>query len=129
MAISSADGFGSGTGYYVMARDQLTRFRAAIDADDTGSELEGIVAQLRETGIEVTAHDAVKTAPRGYPVEHPRIELLRMKGCIAWQEWDVGAWLDTPEPKDRVIAFLDAAEPLRTWLDANVGPSDLPDPQ
>jgi uncharacterized protein (TIGR02453 family) len=123
----SADGFATGTGYYMMAKDQLAKFRAAIDDDTTGRQLERIVARLTDAGIEVTAHDSLKTAPRGYPKDHPRIELLRMKGCIAWREWDVGAWLDTAEPKERVTAFLDAAKPLVKWLDTNVGPTELVD--
>jgi uncharacterized protein (TIGR02453 family) len=123
----SADGFSTGTGYYMMAKDQLAKFRAAIDDEKTGRQLERTVAKLTDAGIEVTAHDSLKTAPRGYPKDHPRIELLRMKGCIAWREWDVGGWLDTAEPKDRVIAFLDAAKPLVKWLDTNVGPTELVD--
>jgi uncharacterized protein (TIGR02453 family) len=121
----SADGFATGTGYYMMAKDQLARFRAAVDADKTGRRLERTVTELTDAGIEVTAHDTLKTAPRGYSADHPRIELLRMKGCIAWRQWDIGAWLDTSEPKDRVVAFLDAAAPLVKWLDTNVGPTEL----
>jgi uncharacterized protein (TIGR02453 family) len=123
----SADGFSTGTGYYMMAKDQLAKFRAAIDDDKTGRQLERAVAMLIDAGIEVTAHDTLKTAPRGYSVDHPRIELLRMKGCIAWRQWDIGAWLDTSEPKDRVVALLDAAKPLVKWLDTNVGPTELVD--
>lgn len=123
----SADGFSVGTGYYMMAKDQLARFRASVDADKTGRQLDRVVTELTEAGIEVTAHETLKTAPRGYSVDHARIELLRMKGCIAWQQWDVGAWLDTSEPKARVVAFLDAAKPLVRWLDSNVGPTELVD--
>ncbi len=120
-----ADQFGVGTGYYMMARDQLATFRAAVADDDEGPKLEKLVQRLRGKGVEVTAHDTLKTAPRGYSKDHPRIELLRMKGCIAWQAWGVGDWLATPEPVDRVRQFLKAAKPLVTWLDANVGPSEL----
>jgi uncharacterized protein (TIGR02453 family) len=123
----SADAFSVGTGYYMMAKDQLARFRAAIDDDTTGRRLERTVAKLSDGGIEVTAHETLKTAPRGYPKDHARIELLRMKGCIAWREWDIGAWLDTSEPKDRVVTFLGAAKPLVKWLDTNVGPTELED--
>jgi uncharacterized protein (TIGR02453 family) len=123
----SADSFSTGTGYYMMAKDQLAKFRAAVDTDETGRQLERTITKLTDAGFEVTAHDTLKTAPRGYSVDHPRIELLRMKGCIAWQQWDVGAWLDTPEPKDRVVALLDAAKPLVKWLDTNVGPTELVD--
>lgn len=121
----SADGFGVGTGYYMMAKDQLAKFRAAIDDDATGRALERTIAKLTKAGIDVNAHDTLKTAPRGYDKDHPRIELLRMKGCIAWQQWDIGGWLDTAEPKERIIAFLKATKPLVAWLDTNVGPTEL----
>lgn len=123
----SADEFGIGTGYYMMAKDQLAKFRSAIDDDKTGRQLERTIAKLADQDIEVTSHDAVKTAPRGYSADHPRIELLRMKGCIAWRQWDIGAWLDTTAPKDRIVEFMGATKPLITWLDRNVGPTELAD--
>jgi uncharacterized protein (TIGR02453 family) len=123
----SADGLSTGTGYYMMAKDQLARFRAAVDEDKTGAQLERTLAKLSGAGIDVTARDSLKTAPRGYDKDHARIELLRMKGCIAWQQWDVGAWLGTSEPKERIVAVLDAAKPLVKWLDTNVGPTELAD--
>ena len=121
----SAEGFGVGNGYYMMAKDQLAKFRAAIDDDTTGTALERTIDKLTKTGVDVSAHDSLKTAPRGYDKDHPRIELLRMKGCIAWQQWDIGAWLDTVEPKHRVVGFLDSVNPLVKWLDTNVGPTEL----
>jgi uncharacterized protein (DUF2461 family) len=68
----------------------------------------------------------LKTAPRGYPKDHPRIELLRHKGLITWREWPAGAWLGTAKAKDRVVEFLRTSAPLHAWLDAHVGPSELP---
>ena len=123
----SADGLSAGTGMYMPATDQLARLREAIADDRTGKKLVGIVDALREAGIEVTAHDVLKTAPRGYPKDHPRIELLRHKGLIAWRQWPVAAWLGTRKAKDRIVEFLHAAGPLNQWLDKNVGPSELPD--
>ncbi len=123
----SADGLFTGTGYYMMAKDQLAKFRSAIDDTKLGSQLERTITKLEDAGIEVTSHDRLKTAPRGYPKDHPRIELLRMKGCIANQSWDVAAWFGTSEPKDRIVEFLDKAKPLVKWLDTNVGPTELED--
>ena len=123
----SADGLAAGSGMYMPAPDQLDRFRAAIANDRTGRKLEGIVDTLRRARIEVTAHDVLKTAPRGYPKDHPRIELLRHKGLIAWRQWPVGAWLGTRKAKDRIVDFLHAAVPLNDWLEKNVGPSELVD--
>ena len=67
----------------------------------------------------------LKKAPRGYPADHPRIELLRYKGIIAWQEWPYEPWLATPQAKDRVLDFLVTSRPLVDWLNTHVGPSQL----
>jgi uncharacterized protein (TIGR02453 family) len=121
----SADGLGAGSGLYMPATDQLERFRQAIADDRTGKQLIALVDELRGAGIEVTAHDVLKTAPRGYPKDHPRIELLRHKGLIAWKQWPVAAWMGTAKAKDRIVGFLRAAGPLNRWLDKHVGPSEF----
>jgi len=123
----SATGLGAGTGMYVMAPDQLDRYRHAVAAERTGGELVAMVKRLAKSGIEVSAHESLKTAPRGYPKDHPRIDLLRQKGLITWKQWPVGAWLGTRKAKDRVVEFLRTSKPVNDWLDANVGESELPD--
>ena len=123
----NAEGLAAGAGMWEMAPDQLERYRKAVDREKTGVQLEGIVAALRETGIDATGHGALKTAPKGYPKDHRRIELLRYKGLIAWKEWPAGAWLGTRKAKDRIVAFFEAAKPLNGWLDAHVGPSISPE--
>ena len=123
----SADGLGAGCGMYQMATDQLERFRSAIDDGKTGAELEGIVSTVRKKGIEVTAHDTLKSAPKGYPKDHPRIELLRLKGLITWRQWPPAAWLGTKKAKDRVVGFLEDSKPLMAWLNKRVGGSTLPE--
>ena len=84
------------------------------------------MAALRRAGVDVAAHDTLKTAPKGYPKDHPRIELLRHKGLIAWKEWPVAAWMGSAKAKQRVVDFLVAAGPLNAWLDRQVGPSAAP---
>lgn len=115
---------GVGAGLYMPSADQLERFRAAVAADHSGTELVRIVAALRRKQIEVGAHETLKTAPRGYPKDHPRVELLRQKGITAWKDWPVGAWLGTAAPRRRILDFVGAVVPLRTWLDSHVGPSE-----
>src|SRR4051794_30206574 len=85
----SSEGLSAGSGYYHLASDQLERFRRAIDDDATGTLISREVADLRRKHIDVAAHDTLKTAPRGFPKDHPRIELLRMKGLVAWKQWPV----------------------------------------
>jgi uncharacterized protein (TIGR02453 family) len=121
-----ARGLGAGAGMWEMAPDQLERYRQAVSEDGSGRRLEGIVGTLRKAGIDATGHAILKTAPKGYPKDHPRIELLRYKGLIAWREWPAGAWLGTRKAKDRVAGFLRSSEPLSGWLEARVGPSTAP---
>jgi uncharacterized protein (TIGR02453 family) len=119
-----ADGLGAGCGMYMMAPDQLDRFRRSVADERKGRELVELVAKIRKRGIDVTAHDVLKTAPKGYPKDHPRIDLLRHKGLITWKQWPVGAWLGTRKAKQRVVDFLHASQPLNQWLEKRVGPSE-----
>jgi uncharacterized protein (TIGR02453 family) len=121
----SADGLFAGGGMYHMMPDQLARFRKAIDADKSGKNLEKVVATVTKSGLDVHAPEELKTAPKGYPKEHPRIELLRMKGLVAARSWEPAAWLRTAGAKKRVVETLRATKPLLTWLEANVGPSTM----
>ncbi|WP_329560873.1 DUF2461 domain-containing protein [Kitasatospora sp. NBC_01266] len=122
----SADGLACGNGMYQLAADQLERYRAAVAEDLTGAELERVIARVAASGPVVSGRDPLKTAPRGYPKEHPRIGLLRNKGLVAWQQWEPADWLGTPEAYRRITTFLRASQPLKDWLDAHVGPSELP---
>ena len=117
----SADGLSVGSGLYMPEPAALARFRAAVDADDTGTELASIVADLHRAGYQTMAHEVLKTAPRGFPKDHPRIELLRHKGLAMMKSWPVGAWLGTRKAKDRVVTALRAAAPLNEWLNRHVG--------
>ena len=121
----SGAGLGAGNGLYMPASDQLERFREAVDAESSGKALVDLVAATRAKGIEVTAHESLKTAPRGYPKDHPRIDLLRLKGLIVWREWPVAPWLHTRKAKARVVDLLRASRPIVGWLDEHVGPSTL----
>lgn len=121
----SSEGLGAGSGYYGLMPDQLARYREAVANDRTGKALARMVEKAMADGIEVSAHDVLKTAPKGYPKDHPRIELLRQKGLIYWKMWPAGPWLGTPKAKDRVVELLRAAKPLLKWLDANVGQSEM----
>lgn len=121
----AASGLFAASGHYQMAPDQLDRFRAAVDHDRHGPELRAIVDALSAAGVAIGpgGEPPLKTAPRGYPKDHPRIELLRWKGAAASREFGTPAWLHTPEAVDRVAAFWRTAAPLNAWLAAHVGPS------
>ena len=117
----SADGLTAGLGYFTMTAAQLERYRRAVNDGAGGAELAGVVERLRAEGLEVGGGQALKGAPRGYPGDHPRIELLRWKGLICWRDWPVAPWLHTAKARDRVVGFLYAGAPLQRWLDLRVG--------
>jgi uncharacterized protein (TIGR02453 family) len=117
----SPDGLMVGAGYYHMPPDQLDRYRRAAADDRTGPELEAAVRALRKAKLDVHGTDPLKSAPKGYPKDHPRIDLLRNKGLVAMKHWPPAAWLATAEAKDRIVDTLRMARPLTDWLDAHVG--------
>ncbi|HEY6278921.1 MAG TPA: DUF2461 domain-containing protein [Streptosporangiaceae bacterium] len=119
----SVEGLAAGQGMYHLEPEQLERYRQAVADDRTGTELTKVIAEVEGHGIEVHGRDALKNAPRGYPADHPRIDLLRYKGLVAWQEWPVGAWLGTAAAAGRITGFLRNARSLSTWLDSHVGSS------
>jgi uncharacterized protein (DUF2461 family) len=102
-----------------MSPEQLSRYREAVVGDRLGSELEEIVAAIEKAGITVHGHGVLKSAPRGYPADHPRIGLLRNKGLTAWQQWPVEPWLETALAKDRIVSFFRTVMPLTSWLNTN----------
>jgi uncharacterized protein (TIGR02453 family) len=124
----STEGLLTGGGCYHPMKDQLARLREAIAEDDTGTELEKIVADLDQAGGRVEAHDKLKTAPRGYSADHPRIDLLRQKGLVGMMDHPPADWLYSAQAKERVAADWRSLGPLNTWLERNVGPSELPMP-
>jgi uncharacterized protein (TIGR02453 family) len=119
----SADGLTAATGYFMMTPDQLQRYRDAVDREADGTELAAEVERLRAAGLEVAGSQSLKTAPRGYRKDHPRLDLLRCKGLICWRHWPVAPWLHTGKARDQVAGVLRTAAPLHHWLDRNVGPA------
>lgn len=112
----SAEGLSVGGGLYMPDAATLRRYRTAVDRDKSGTQLAEIVAALHKAGYQTMAHEVLKTAPRGFDKDHPRIDLLRHKGIAMMKSWPVGAWLGTAKAKDRVIETLRAGVPLNEWL-------------
>jgi len=116
----------AGVGYYSMAKDQLERFRAAVDDEASGSEVAAITAALVRKRYEIGAMDELKTAPRGYAKDHPRVELLRRKGLMASRQFPVATWMHNKKAAAKLRETWAGVQPLCTWLDTHVGPSTLP---
>ncbi len=122
----SATGMYAGAGYYSMASDQLERFRAAVDAEATGTEIVRLVAATEKAGMKAGAMSELKTAPRGVPKDHPRIELLRRKGLMVGRDFAPAKWMQTKAAVGKVRGVWEVAADMCAWLDLHVGPSTLP---
>ena len=118
----SATGLVVGCGYWMMAGDQLDRYRAAVDDDTTGPALVEAVAAVKAAKLDIGG-EALKTAPRGYPRDHPRVELLRHKGLAGIRRFEPAAWLSTRAAARRITDVWRATAPITAWLAAHVGPS------
>jgi uncharacterized protein (TIGR02453 family) len=121
----SSLGLYAGTGYYRMERDQLERYRAAVADDGAGPALAAAAQAVGEAGLEL-AGQGLRTAPRGYARDHPRIELLRHTSVIVGGRLPAGAGIGRDEALGHVAGAWRAAAPVSAWLDAHVGPSAAP---
>lgn len=119
---ASAIGIVTGYGAMLMAADQRRRFRAAIDDDASGTEFEQLTGTLAAQSLPLSygAEEPLKTAPRGYSAEHPRIQYLRWKGAAVVREWPKDDWMHTGEVLDAIQSVWRGAEPLKTWLETHV---------
>jgi len=114
----SARGIRTGAGFYEASSPRLAAYRDAVAEEKTGKQLQRILARLEKAGFEVGG-DRLKTAPRGYAADHPRIELLRHRSLT------VGHWIGfepvvhTPELLDLVRADWRALKPLVDWVATN----------
>jgi uncharacterized protein (DUF2461 family) len=104
------------------ASDQLDRYRRAVDDGRRAKGLQRAVEGAEAAGLEL-APPGLKTAPRGYAADHPRIRFLRLRELTVHRRHALEPWLHTPECDARVRAELEAAKPLVVWLAEQVGPS------
>jgi uncharacterized protein (TIGR02453 family) len=109
------------TGAHMPDSAWLVRYREAA-AGPAGEELERVVERMRAAGLNVGGNP-LKMAPRGYPTDHPRIELLRWREVGTGRTWDIERWIATPAVKDRVLETWETMRPLADWLATHV-PAD-----
>jgi uncharacterized protein (TIGR02453 family) len=118
----SLDGLLVAAGLYRPAPDQLDRIRRAIDAGRTAAPLTRAIARAREAGLALSEPELVR-APRGYPADHPRLDLLRCKSLTVTRRHSLGAWLHRPKAGRTIRDELDAATPLVRWVREHAGPA------
>lgn len=122
--VSSA-GLRFGGGSYAMASDQIARYRAAVAEDLTGPALEKILAKLTKSGWSIHG-ELLKTKPRGFDADHPRIELLRRRALYAMRHYEPDDALHERETFNRVRRGWREVRALNEWCADHIGVSERP---
>ncbi len=103
-----------GAGFYALEPAGLQLLRKRILDDKTGPALQKLVDGAATRGLELSAVSALKRAPVGVPVDHPRIQLLKHRGLALTCQVpkrvrfskDLAAWL---------VDRAEAAAPVVRW--------------
>jgi uncharacterized protein (TIGR02453 family) len=116
----SLDGLLVAAGLHNPAPDQVERMRQAVAAGRTAASLAKGIRRAQDAGLELNEPDLVR-APRGYPADHPRLELLRRRRLTVARRHELGPWLHKPRAGSLIRTELDAAAPFVRWLREHVG--------
>ena len=109
-----------GVGTYYFEDSQLPRWRKLVAADKTGKEIAGIVTKLRKHGYTAGGHEDYKKVPKGFAPDHPRAELLKMRGLTAGFPAMPKGLLHKQALAEWLTQHAKATAPLVAWLHRNV---------
>jgi len=103
-------------GHYMMEKDSLLRYRAAVADDARGRALARILGGLAKKGFAPHTHGQSKRVPKGFAPDHPRAELLTYKGLTVGFPDVPAALLTSPKLVKHLVAGCKATAPLVDWL-------------
>lgn len=115
----AARGVRTGAGFYHAGTTDLARIRASIADEASGKQLQRILAKLTKAGFTVGG-DRLKTAPRGYDADHPRIELLRHRSLTVGKDYGFEPIIHSADLLDAVRSDWKATRPLVDWISARL---------
>lgn len=116
----SARGLAAGGGFRTHSPAQTSRLRAAVAEERAGSEAVGLLDGLHAAGF-IHRGEQVRTTPRGYPSDHPRIATLRFKELMLIRSFGEPEWLGTERTLEEVRGAWQQIRPLVEWVADHVG--------
>ena len=108
-----------GAGFYEASGPRLAAIRAGMADEKTGRRLQRLVTAYDGDGWDVGG-EQLKTAPRGYAVDHPRIDLLRRKQLFVGRGYGFDDVIHSPDLTERVRSDWRALRPLVEWVATRV---------
>jgi uncharacterized protein (TIGR02453 family) len=109
-----------GGGLYVFDDAQIAKWRKRVADAKAGAALAKLVAALNRGGYEVHGSGAFARVPKPYPPDHPRAELLKMRGIVVGFPAIPKGLIHKAGFVDWIVGHAKAAAPLSKWLYANV---------
>jgi uncharacterized protein (TIGR02453 family) len=107
---ASDEGLELGGGLYQPTREQLSTARTVIDErPHAAAALEEILDDLEGQGYTITG-PSLRTAPKGFARDHPRIALLRLQSFAALRQLPLSASRET------IASTWDETQPLIRWI-------------
>ena len=116
----SLEGLVARAGWMRSSPDQVQRYREAV-ASETGQRAAILVARLRQHGFMIEGQRLARP-PRGWPSDHPRIDLLRHRTLFASRWIPAQVLASGPDCTTAAAATLRHLGPLTGWLAEHVGP-------
>ncbi|MEQ8549238.1 MAG: DUF2461 domain-containing protein [Cyclobacteriaceae bacterium] len=106
-------------GFYHVPNDKLKLIRQEIDYN--GSELEKILnhQDFKKTFGGLWTGDSLKTSPKGYSSDHPRIEWIRLKSFVVQKDFTEHEVVNGGF-KEQLIQLYELMLPFRRFLDMAV---------
>ncbi|HMG20970.1 MAG TPA: DUF2461 family protein, partial [Kofleriaceae bacterium] len=109
-----------GVGCYRFDAAKLAAWRKAV-VGAPGAELVALIAKLRRAGYTIGGHDDYKKVPTGFAADHPRADLLKLRGLTgAFPEIPAGL-LHKPGFADWLVKHGKVMAPLVVWLHRRIG--------
>jgi uncharacterized protein (TIGR02453 family) len=113
-----AAGVRVGFGFYDASTARLSAIRDAVADDKRGRRLRTILNRLQKQGWELGG-ERLKTSPRGYDADHPRIDLLRHKSMTLGRSYGFEPVIHTAELLEMVRTDWRAGRPFVEWVSTN----------
>ncbi|WP_314503297.1 DUF2461 domain-containing protein [uncultured Microbacterium sp.] len=117
----SESGLMLGGGVYDVPPAALARFREIVDHPRLMQELGRVLEQMDAAHLAPMSDDALRTAPRGYPVDHPRIDLLRLKHLAVGGRDELADWMWTRDAFEIISDSWRSVSVWCAWVAENLG--------
>lgn len=105
-----------GGGIYMFPPHQLREFRRSVDHDKRGPALEKILKQAGKLVPSEPHAGKYKRVPRGFDADHPRAELLKLKGLTFGEEIPPPPALHSRKLVEFCARRYEKMAPVHRWL-------------